>query len=194
MKKATIFVSAYLVVVLSAAVIISLSGCEESGSESDSMNPFFSEEFLESQKAYEESFKEIAVCKGQGVFIPVNLDQDFKVTNPTIDENRILDIKVLHSWGGVLVSGLNEGKKYFSVTQEENNTRLKITVKTDCEIITGVIIINPGTSYQEVLHEQTYSQFLDISAQIEDSGLDESAVFLSTEDFYSIQTQEPQKD
>lgn len=189
MKKATIFVSAYLVVVLSMAVIISLSGCEESESGKIFV---FSEEFLEYQKTYEDSFQEIAICKGQGVFVPLKLDQDFKVTDPTMDENRILDIKVLRSWGGgVLVSGFNEGEKYFSVKQEENDTRLKITVKTDCEILNGVIVINPGTSFEEVIHEQNYRQFLDISAQIEDSGLDESAVFLSAEDFLSIQNQEP---
>lgn len=191
MKKATIFVSEYLVVVLSMAVIISLSGCEESDSESGSMNPLFSEEFLESQKAYEESFQEIAICKGQGLFIPVNFEQEFKVTNPTMDENRIIDIKVLRSWGGILVTGFNEGEKRFSFNQDGNYKRLNISVKAECETMNGVIVINPATSFQEVLHEQSYSQFLDILAQVEDSGFDESVVFLSEDEFINIETKEP---
>jgi hypothetical protein len=190
MKKETIFVSVYIFLVLTIAVIVSLSGCKESDSEG-SIDPFFSEEFIEEQRAYNDSFQDYEICKGQGLFIPVNFEQEFKVTNPTMDENRIIDIKVLRSWGGILVTGFNEGEKRFSFNQDGNYKRLNISVKAECETMNGVIVINPATSFQEVLHEQSYSQFLDILAQVEDSGFDESVVFLSEDEFINIETKEP---
>lgn len=182
MKKETIFVSIYIVVVLAVSVMLSLTGCEESSS-SEEGTYFFTEE---GQKAYEDSFEEMEICQGQGIFIPVDFDQEFEVTDPTMNDDRILDIKVL-------VQGHNEGLRYFTLKEENSTTitRLKIRVKNeDCEISDGVIIINPGTSFQEVLHEQNYLQYLDISAQIEDSGLDDGAVFIKNEEFITTPIQE----